>query len=113
MSTNELTDIALNELKQHNIKGQLRDTNGGHIEIAWQVVPEKEVRKIVVAKTTSDWRSRINTRAEVRRLLRADNVTLKMEAPKKPAKVKLEKAIALPQPEMPIPDQIKAMRSEV
>lgn len=112
---NELTEIALNELKAHGIKGHLRDTNGGHIEITWRVVPEKEVRTIVVAKSTSDWRSRMNTRADVRRLLRADNVTLKMQHEKKPQKVQqLDKALALPPPDiMSVPDQLKAMRAEL
>ncbi|MHC2884024.1 hypothetical protein [Bradyrhizobium barranii] len=95
--SNELTEIAVNELKAHGIKAHLRDTNGGHIEIAWQVVPEKEVRKIVVAKSTSDWRSRMNTRADVRRLLRADNVSPKMsqEKPKKPAQLLVQKAMVV------------------
>ncbi|MCW2218749.1 hypothetical protein M2232_002281 [Bradyrhizobium japonicum] len=112
---NELTEIAINELKAHGIRPQLRDTNGGHIEIAWQVVPEKEVRKVVVAKTTSDWRSRMNTRADVRRLLRADNVSLKMstDKPKKPEKLKVEQALSLPVEVLPIPDQVAAMRGEM
>ncbi|WP_439372896.1 hypothetical protein [Bradyrhizobium sp. DASA03120] len=113
--SNELTEIALNELKLHGVKGQSRDTNGGHIEIAWQVVPEKEVRRVFVAKTASDWRARMNTRAEVRKLLRADNVTLKAqnERPQKPKP--LTKALELPQPDavVPIPDQMKALRGEV
>ncbi|WP_340667831.1 hypothetical protein [Bradyrhizobium ottawaense] len=114
--SNELTEIAINELKAHGIKAHLRDTNGGHIEIAWQVVPEKEARRIIVAKSTSDWRSRMNTRAEVRRLLRADNVSLKMsqDKPKKPAQLQAEKAMSLPQPYvLPIPDQVAAMRGEM
>lgn len=113
---NELTEIALTELKAHGVKGHLRDTNGGHIEVSWQVVPEKELRKVFVAKTTSDWRSRMNTRGEVRRLLRADNVTLKMstDKPKKPEKLLVEKAMSLPQPDvLPIPDQVAAMRGEM
>ncbi|MDA9539234.1 hypothetical protein ACM41_24345 [Bradyrhizobium sp. CCBAU 21362] len=112
---NELTEIALSELKAHGIRGHLRDTNGGHIEISWQVVPEKEVRRIIVAKSTSDWRSRMNTRADVRRLLRADNVSLKMSTqPKKQAQLQAEKAMSLPQPDvLPIPDQIAAMRGEM
>ncbi|MET3995058.1 hypothetical protein ABID65_006724 [Bradyrhizobium sp. S3.9.2] len=112
---NELTDIATNELRAHGIKGHLRDTNGGHIEIAWQVVPEKEVRRVVVAKTPSDWRARMNTRGEIRRLLRADNVALKMTQtkPKKAAALKVERAMSLPQEILPIPDQVAALRSEV
>ncbi|WP_063685492.1 hypothetical protein [Bradyrhizobium stylosanthis] len=113
--SNELTEIALNELKLHGVKGQTRDTNGGHIEIAWQVVPEKEVRRVFVAKTASDWRARMNTRAEVRKLLRADNVTLKAQnqRPEKPKP--LTKALELPQPDavVPLPDQMKALRGEV
>ncbi|MGY8661747.1 hypothetical protein Q3C01_05180 [Bradyrhizobium sp. UFLA05-109] len=115
--SNELTEIALNELKLHGVKGQTRDTNGGHIEIAWQVVPEKEVRRVFVAKTTSDWRARMNTRAEVRKLLRADNVTLKSQNEKqlRPKPQPLTKALELPQPDaiVPIPDQMKALRGEV
>lgn len=111
---NELTDIAINELKAHGIKGHLRDTDGGHIEIAWQVVPEKEVRRIIVAKTSSDWRARMNTRADVRRLLRADNVQLKLQTPKKQKPENLSKALALPQPvTISVPDQLAAIRSEV
>ncbi|MGY8677285.1 hypothetical protein Q2941_05635 [Bradyrhizobium sp. UFLA05-153] len=114
--SNELTEIALNELKLHGVKGHTRDTNGGHIEIAWQVVPEKEVRRVFVAKTASDWRARMNTRAEVRKLLRADNVTLKSQNEKQPQKPKpLTKALELPQPDavIPLPDQFKALRGEV
>lgn len=112
--SNELTEIALNELKLHGVKGQTRDTNGGHIEIAWQVVPEKEVRRVIVAKTASDWRARMNTRAEVRKLLRADNVTLKSQNDKPEKPKPLTKALELPQPEavVPIPDQMKALRGE-
>ncbi|MHC2277344.1 hypothetical protein ACVME8_003955 [Bradyrhizobium diazoefficiens] len=105
----------LNELKLHGVKGLTRDTNGGHIEIAWQVVPEKEVRRVFVAKTASDWRARMNTRAEVRKLLRADNVVLKAqnEKPQKPKP--LAKALELPQPDtvVPMPDQMKALRGEL
>ncbi|GAB9186007.1 hypothetical protein [Bradyrhizobium diazoefficiens] len=112
---NELTEIALSELKAHGIRGHIRDTNGGHIEISWQVVPEKEVRRIIVAKSTSDWRSRMNTRADVRRFLRADNISLKMSTqPKKQTQLQAEKAMSLPQPDvLPIPDQIAAMRGEM
>ncbi|MGX1163750.1 hypothetical protein AB7M16_000016 [Bradyrhizobium sp. USDA 372] len=112
---NELTEVALNELKAHGIRGHLRDLSGGHIEISWQVVPEKEVRRVICAKSTSDWRSRMNTRAEVRRYLRADNVSLKMstEKPKKVETLQVEKAMSLPIEVMPIPDQVAAMRGEM
>lgn len=110
---NEHTDIALNELKAHGIKGHLRDLGSGHIEVSWQVCPEKAPRTVVAPKTSSDWRSRMNLRAEVRRALRADNVQLKMEHKPKKQPV-IEKALSLPAPDViPVPDQIAALRTEV
>ncbi|UGY13717.1 hypothetical protein HAP48_0034870 [Bradyrhizobium septentrionale] len=110
---NELVEIATNELKQYGIKPEVTQTNGGHIQITWRAVPEKELRCVTTAKTGSDWRNRMNIRAEVRRLLRADNV-MKKEEPKPPKKhPELAKALNLPQPVTPIPDQIAAMRGEI
>ncbi|KRR21384.1 hypothetical protein CQ14_06965 [Bradyrhizobium lablabi] len=112
MHHSELTEIATAELKQHGIKPQITHTNGGHIEIAWRVVPEKELRRVITSKTGSDWRARMNLRAEVRRLLRADNVALKQET--KPKKhPELAKALNLPQEVVPLPDQVSALRGEV
>ena len=54
----------------------------------------------------------MNIRAEVRRLLRADNVTLKQE-PKPKKRPELAKALNLPQEVVPLPDQISALRGEV
>lgn len=112
---NELTEIVLHELKLHGIKGQCRDTNGGHIEIAWQVCPEKAPRQVIMAKTTSDWRSRMNMRAQVRRYLRADNIQLVPETKIKPKKLALvQRALELPKPDvLPVPDQLTALRAEV
>jgi hypothetical protein len=107
-------EVATAELKQHGIKPQITYTNGGHIEIAWRVVPEKELRRIITSKTGSDWRARMNIRAEVRRLLKADNVmTLKRNEPKPKKHHELTKALNLPQQVVPIPDQIAALRGEV
>jgi hypothetical protein len=113
--TSDLTEIAVAELRQYGIKPQVTQTNGGHIEIAWRVVPEKELRRVICAKTASDWRARMNIRAEVRRALRADNVTLKRERETKPAPrhQELTKALSLPQQVIPIPDQLSALRGEV
>lgn len=110
---NELVEIATAELKQHGIKPEVTHTNGGHIQITWRVVPEKELRCVTTAKTGSDWRNRMNIRADVRRLLRADNVTLKREEPKPKKHPELAKALSLPQPVTPIPDQLAAMRGEI
>ena len=109
----ELMEVATAELKQHGIKPQITYTNGGHIEIAWRVVPEKELRRVITSKTGSDWRARMNIRSEVRKLLRADNVSLKREEPKPKKHQELTKALNLPQQVVPIPDQIAARRGEV
>jgi hypothetical protein len=106
-------EVATAELKQHGIKPQITHTNGGHIEIAWRVVPEKELRRVITSKTGSDWRARMNIRSEVRKLLRADNVSLKREEPKPKKHQELTKALNLPQQVVPIPDQIAALRGEV
>jgi hypothetical protein len=115
MRTHETVDIALAELKLHGIKGQTRDLGSGHIEIAWQVVPEKEVRKVVTAKTASDWRAGLNIRSTVRGLLRADNVEIRRQpqiGKKKPAA--LQKALDLPRPDVPTtPEQLTAIRGEL
>lgn len=110
---NELVEIATAELKQHGIKPEVTHTNGGHIQITWRVVPEKELRCVTTAKTGSDWRNRMNIRADVRRLLRADNVTLKREEPKPKKHPTLAKALSLPKEVVPIPDQLAALRGEV
>ena len=75
-------------------------------------MPEKELRRVITSRTGSDWRARMNIRAEVRRLLRADNVTLKQE-PKPKKHLELAKALNLPQEVVPLPDQISALRGEV
>src|SRR5262245_14633893 len=106
-------EVATAELKQHGIKPQITHTNGGHIEIAWRVVPEKELRRVITSKTGSDWRARMNIRSEVRKLLRADNVSLKREEPKPKKHQELTKALSLPEQVVPIPDQIAALRGEV
>ena len=108
----ELVEVATAELKPHGIKPKITYTNGGHIEIAWRLVPEKELRRVITSRTGSDWRARMNIRAEVGRLLRADNVTLKQE-PKPKKRPELAKALNLPQEVVPLPDQISALRGEV
>jgi len=108
----ELVEVATAELKPHGIKPKITYTNGGHIEIAWRLVPEKELRRVITSRTGSDWRARMNIRAEVGRLLRADNVTLKQE-PKPKKHLELAKALNLPQEVVPLPDQISALRGEV
>lgn len=113
----ELSDIVHDELKLHGIKGQQNDRGSGHIEVTWQVVPEKEKRTVIVAKTPSDWRSRLNTRALVRRFLRADNVALVREPTRKPKEKPkhLEKALELTNNTVvaSTPEQLASLRGEI
>ncbi|MGY2987735.1 hypothetical protein [Bradyrhizobium sp. USDA 4508] len=112
--SNELQQIAVNELRLYGIKPECRPNGRGHIEIVWRACPEKEERVVVVAKTPSDWRSRMNARAEVRKYLRADNVQLATQAkPRNPKQTMLQDALSLPQDVIPIPDQLTALRGEL
>ena len=108
-------EIVTSELKLHGIKAHTRDLGSGHIEITWQVAPEKEVRKVVTAKTASDWRAGMNLRAVVRKLLRADNVATKRQAEPRRKPNALAKALDVPKPDtiVTIPEQLTAMRCEL
>lgn len=113
MRRHEELEFAVAELKLHNIKYDTRDTDGGHIEIAWQVSPDKEVRRAFTAKTPSDHRSRLNLRSYIRRALRQDGVNLdpKPSPSEKPAL--LEKALQTPKHVETIPDQLRAIRADM
>lgn len=100
--------VVLAELRAVGLKPTYEKTGGNHYMIHW-LVPGKEPRSYVVASTGSDWRGRLNARADVRRLLKADNVSLKVPAPK-PA---LHRALEMPRQADPIPDQVEALRAEV
>lgn len=112
MRRNEELEFAVAELKRHNIKYETRETNGGHIEIRWQVSPDKEVRKVFTSKTPSDYFSRMNARSVIRNALRHDGVDLERKPSEKKPKL-LEKALQQPQPAETIPDQLHSIRSEL
>jgi hypothetical protein len=67
-------NIVLSELRAAGLKPMRVEMLGsGHIRISWRC-PEREVRQVVVAGTGSDsWPGRLNARAQVRRMLQADN----------------------------------------
>jgi hypothetical protein len=113
MKLHEEAQFAVLELERHNIKYDARNTDGGHVEIAWQVSPDKEVRRVFTSKTPSDHRTRLNARSYIRRALRQDGVNIdpKPETTKKPAL--LEKALQAPRREPTIPEQLAAIRSEM
>lgn len=113
MKRNEALDFVTAELKARNIRYETQTNGANHIEIRWQTTPDKEVRRYFVPATPSDHRGRLNARAEVRRMLKQDGVKLEPEhGPRKPATL-LARALDLPKPTEPIPDQIKALRAEI
>ena len=112
MRRNEEVEFAVAELERFNIKFDTRPTDGGHIEIVWQVSPDKEIRRVFTSKTSSDHRTRLNARSYIRRALRQDGVDTD---PKPPTTKKaiLEKALRAPEPVETIPDQLRAIRAEL
>lgn len=106
---NEEVDVVVQELRACGIKPQVERTPR-HIAISWQAGPDKPPRTVIVSSTPSDWRGRLNARAEVRRYLRADNISLREQA--KPAPL-AQRIIGPPRHVETTPDQVAAMRSEV
>lgn len=106
--------IVVTELKAVGIKPTQRTTGSGHVEIAWQV-DGKLPRRVIVPASGSDWRGRLNARATVRRMLEADNVTLKEVVERRP-KSALAKAVSTPGADsnyQSLFDQVAALRCEI
>lgn len=74
---NEITDLLIEELEKYGLKGYLEDRSK-HIEVYW-LLPNGERRFTIVPRTASDWRSGMNSRSDLRKMLRADNVSLKQD----------------------------------
>jgi hypothetical protein len=105
--------VVLAELRAVGIKPiSVEVTGRSHYRIRWRATPDKEVREIFVAATPGDWRSRLNTRAQVRRLLRADNVSLPEQVRRAPQS-QLAKALAVPTETPSLIDEVRAMRAEL
>jgi hypothetical protein len=111
MAEDSVLNLIASEFKLWGVKFQHQRSGSGHIELAWQVSPDKEVRKTYLPHTSSDWRSWLNMRSQVRRMFQQDGLSLKK--PEKPEPV-LRKALSVPKdpPEKP-EDQFKAMRAEI
>src|SRR6185312_8378296 len=87
---NECVDVALSELSKYGLTGRV-ESRGKHLEVSW--VYQGVSRFVTVSATPSDRRSVLNTRADVRRTLRAQGVE------PLPAKViAVQKAFSLPTP---------------
>lgn len=74
---NEITDLLIEELEKYGLKGHLEDRSK-HIEVYW-LLPNGERRFTIVPRTASNWRSGMNARSDLRKMLRADNVPLKQD----------------------------------
>jgi hypothetical protein len=108
MRAEEVLDVIRRELKAHGVTPTIERTSK-HVDVRWQI-PGKQPRVYTTSSTPSDWRTRMNARAEVRRMLRADNVTLDTAA--KPRTL-TERVVQPPRHVETIPDQVAAMRSEL
>jgi len=111
MAEDSVLNLIASEFKLWGVKFQHQRSNGGHIELAWQVSPDKEVRRTYIPHTGSDWRGWLNQRAQVRKLFLQDGL---IDPRKRAPEPVLKKALALPnhQPERR-EDQTTAMRCEI
>lgn len=100
-------EAALRELRAVGIKPKVEPTGSGHIAISWQI-GQRPARVLTVAKTGSDWRGRLNARAQVRRWLREDGVYAHPTVT-----AKLARALEQPRAVEPIPDQMISLRAEL
>lgn len=110
MAREDALHLLGSEFKLWGVRFDHRMMNGGHIELAWRATPDKELRTYVIAKTGGDSRGWLNARADIRRLFRADGLSLKEPVKAKPI---LHKVLAAPQHVEKDADQIRLLRAEV
>lgn len=109
MADDTALSLLSSEFKLWGIRFEHQKTGGGHIEVLWQVSPDKPIRKTYIPSSQSDHRGWLNKRAEVRRLFQQDGLSLKEP---KPVSI-LQKALSLPKPVETDREQITAMRAEI
>ena len=100
---NEIVDLCIDELEHYGLRGEVSDRTK-HIEIAWHAPQGR--RFIIVPKTASDWRSRLNSRSDMRKMLRADGLQ-----PRQINELTYHKAMSLPKPV--IVNKEQALQSDV
>lgn len=105
-ANNEVIEAVRRELERFGLKSQVAHL-GKHVEVSW-VLPNGQPRHTVCPNTPSDHRSSLNARAQVRRMMRADNV----EVP--PLNVtSFERAMSLPKPVEPPPIRIQRLEDDL
>jgi hypothetical protein len=67
---NECLEVIRQVLANNGIAFEVKSTTKGHPMVSWQSNGHR--RTAFTSKTPSDWRSLLNTRAKIRRLLRQD-----------------------------------------
>lgn len=85
---NEVTDLLIEELSKYGLKGTISDRSK-HLEVSWDGIAGS--RFIIAPKTPSDWRSSLNARSDLRKMLRKDNQPLLEDRP-----MSFQKAMSLP-----------------
>jgi hypothetical protein len=78
MRANSRLEAALHELSASGIRDVVRSYGGKHLQLRW-TVNGGTARMYAVPNTPSDVRSSRNTRADVRRILRADGLLASAE----------------------------------
>lgn len=89
MANSEHINLLLDELKRYGLRGEVND-RGKHLEVRWEVAGIGE-RFVIAPRTPSDWRSGMNTRSDLRKMLRKDGLQPKQE-------LSFQKAMSLPDP---------------
>lgn len=112
MAKDDALSLLTSEFKLWGVEFSHRTRGNSHIELRWRVSSVKDVRSYIIAKTPSDHRGWLNARADIRRLFKADGLTLK-EPEKKPKPTSLQKALSLPEVIETDSDQIRVLRSEL
>lgn len=107
MSGNEVTDKVLAELVEYGIKGAVVE-RGKHLGVAW--VWGGRTRTLFCSRTPSDVRTWLNTRAELRRQLKADGV--QPVTPEQRVRT-LTHALSAPKPAEAPDSRVERLQSEV
>lgn len=106
MGISDEAEAALTELAKFGVKGEVYD-RGKHLSVEWNY-GDGRYRQVFTARTGSDWRGPLNTRARVRRMLREDAIQLPS-----PSVVIFEKALNLPKPTDFAAEKLRRLEGDV
>jgi hypothetical protein len=98
------------ELTRVGITPQVETTGSGHVRLSWTIAGVRQ--SIICSSSPSDWRSNLNSRARVRRLLRSAGVTLDTPPPRRQATLAFQSSEASPEPE-PLEPRLERLEMDV